>query len=100
MERALGDRALRHRHDRCRRRRNIRGENGATVSLRDADIDITFGCERDGGEKIFGRRGYETSGSELTAIHEGVDVALRQRFFQTVLRGALSNEIILVLKRG
>ena len=51
-------------------------------------------------KKSLGGGGYETSGSELTAIHEGVDVALRQRFFQTVLRGALSNEIILVLKRG
>ena len=70
--------------------------------LREVDIDITFGCERDGrgGEKIFGWRGYEASGSELTAIHEGVDVALRQRFFQTVLRGALDNEIILVLEGG
>jgi hypothetical protein len=38
-------------------------------------------------------------GSELTAIHKGVDVALRQRFLQTVLRGALGNEIILVLER-
>jgi hypothetical protein len=73
-------------------------KTGATVSPREVDIDITFGCERDGGEKIFGRRGYEASGSELTAIHEGVDVALCQRFFQTVLRGALGNEIILVLE--
>jgi hypothetical protein len=88
MERAVGDGALRHRQDRCRRRRNIRGENGATVSLREVDIDITFGCERDGVKKSLGGWGYEASGSELTAIHEGVDVALRQRFFQTVLRGA------------
>src|ERR1700729_1434041 len=67
---------------RCRRRRNIRGENGATVSLRDLDIDISFGREWDGGKKIFWRRRSQASGSELTAIHEGVDVALRQRFFQ------------------
>jgi hypothetical protein len=84
---------------RCRRRRNIRGENGATVSLRELDIDITFGCEWDGDGTIFGGGGYEASGSELTAIHEGVDVALRQRFFQTVLRSELGNEIMLVLER-
>ena len=84
---------------RSRRRRNIRSENGATASLRELDIDITFGCEWDGGGTIFGGGGYEASGSELTAIHEGVDVALRQRFFQTVLRSALGNEIILVLER-
>ena len=53
-----------------------------------------------GVKKSLGGGGYEASGSELTAIHEGVDVALRQRFFQTVLRGALGNEIILVLERG
>ena len=47
---------------RCRRRRNIRGENGATVSLRELDIDITLGCEWDGGEKIFGRRGIRSLG--------------------------------------
>ena len=47
-----------------------------------------------------GGGGYEASGSELTAIHEGVDVALRQRFLQTVLRGALGDEILLVLERG
>ena len=81
---------------RSRRRRNIRSENGATVSLRELDIDITFGCEWDGGGKSLGGGGYEASGSELTAIHEGVDVALRQRYFQTVLGGALGNEIILV----
>jgi hypothetical protein len=62
MERAVGDGALRHRHDRCRRRRNIRGENGATVYLREVDIDIAFGCERDGAEKIFGRLGIRSPG--------------------------------------
>jgi hypothetical protein len=49
-------------------------------------------------KKSLGGGGYEASGSELTVIHEGVDVALRQRFLQTVLRGALGNEIILVLE--
>ena len=98
MERALGDWALRHRHDRCRRRRNIRGENGATVSLREVDIDITSAANGTAVKKSLGGGGYEASGSELTAIHEGVDVALRQRFLQTVLRGALGNEIILVLE--
>ena len=84
---------------RCRRRRNIRGEKGGhSISAR-ARHRHHFGCEWDGGEKVFGLGGgYEASGSELTAIHEGVDVALRQRFFQTVLRGALGNEIILVLE--
>jgi hypothetical protein len=85
---------------RSRRRLNIRSENGATASLRELDIDITFGCEWDRGGTIFGGGGYEASGSELTAIHEGVDVALRQRFLQTVLRGALGDEIIVVLERG
>jgi hypothetical protein len=85
---------------RSRRRRNIRSENGATASLRELDIDITFGCEWDRGGTIFGGGEYEALGSELTAINEGVDVALRQGFFQSVLRGALGNEIILVLERG
>jgi len=79
---------------------HIRGENGTTVSLRELDIDITFGCEWTAVKKSFGGGGYEASRSELTAFHEGVDVAHRQRFFQTVLRGALDNEIILVLERG
>ena len=43
---------------------------------------------------------HETCGSDLTAIHEGVDVTLRHGFLQDVLRGALGNEIILVLERG
>jgi hypothetical protein len=85
---------------RSRRRRNIRSENGATASLRELDIDTTFGCEWDRGGTIFGGGEYEALGSELTAINEGVDVALRQGFFQSVLRGALGNEIILVLERG
>jgi hypothetical protein len=70
---------------RSRRRRNIRSENGAPVSLRELDIDITYGCEWDGGGNSLGDGGYEASGLELTAIHEGVDVALRQGFFQAVL---------------
>ena len=81
---------------RCRRRRNIpRRKRGHSISARARHrhhLRLRMGRRW----KIFGRRGCEASGSELTAIHEGVDVALRQRFFQTVLRGALGNEIILV----
>jgi hypothetical protein len=65
---------------------------------REVDIDIAFGCEPEAVKKSLGGGGSEASGSELTVIHEGVDVALRQRFLQTVLRGALGNEIILVLE--
>ena len=39
-------------------------------------------------------------GSDLTAIHQGIDVALRLGFLQAILRDHLRDKIILVLERG
>jgi hypothetical protein len=41
-----------------------------------------------------------TVGSDLTAIQQGIDVALRLGFLQAILRDHLRDEIILVLERG
>jgi hypothetical protein len=38
--------------------------------------------------------------SDLTAIHEGVDITLRHGFLQPVLRGPLADEIILACLSG
>ena len=41
----------------------------------------------------------ELCGSDMTALHQGVDVALRVGLLQAVLGNDLGDEIVLVLER-